>query len=187
LPAISSSFLYASRTAWGALATILNIPESLLGQTRAGKDRPTDCGTALTNWNFVLWRVWHGLLLIIHRAYSGVRSRIPFIDLVPARIREVLSIALMQYSVLISWILFRITDTQKMFEALRKSALFDGHLSIVNFGAGSLGMMSGLMIVMVFFCVHFWAYTSDGFTALFRQRQAAICGFRVRGVWNSAV
>jgi alginate O-acetyltransferase complex protein AlgI len=115
-----------------------------------------------TNWNFVLWGVWHGVLLIIHRAYSGVRSRIPFIDLVPVRIRKVLSIALMQYSVLISWILFRITDTQKMFEALRKFVLFDGHLSIVQFGAGSLGMMTSLMIVMVFFCVHFWSYTSDG-------------------------
>lgn len=118
------------------------------------------------SWNFVLWGAWHGLLLILHRLYRsrsgdvGLWDRLGF-----PRIGTILSTAAMQYCILLSWILFRINDFDKMLIALRKFLVPDFAVNISGVGLGALSMFSTLTILIAFCCLHTLSYRLRGLAA----------------------
>ena len=111
------------------------------------------------NWGFVIWGVWHGLLLAGHRLFmSGcVRFQV-MIDFWKTIWGKILAIVLTQAVVLVSWIPFRLpklVDTQIMLQRLfGKTAdpQFGLKIYIESLGltAGQIALlMAGLVIAML--------------------------------------
>lgn len=102
------------------------------------------------SWNFVLWGLLHGVILIAHRVYTeNVRPQ------ASSRWWTTLgSVVLMQYCVLVTWITFRITDFGDMTTALGKFVLFDFDFSLAGMGLGSLSFFSTLLIMLIFAVLH---------------------------------
>lgn len=115
------------------------------------------------SWNFVLWGLWHGSLLIGYRAYCQIRERIagPAPEL-PGFAGRIAATLLTQYFVLVSWIMFRVTDTDKMLIALRKFVLLDMNFSLSGIGAGALSIFSTILLLGAFVALHGWSYRHDG-------------------------
>jgi alginate O-acetyltransferase complex protein AlgI len=62
------------------------------------------------SWNFVLWGVLHGLLLIVHKVFQGFCRGWPLLERVlQSRPGMLLRLALTLFSVCIGWIFFRAT------------------------------------------------------------------------------
>src|SRR5262249_11368345 len=65
------------------------------------------------NWTFVLWGVFHGLLLIGHRFFQRVCKTRPWLDgLFQSAPGTALRVALTFLSVALGWVLFRATTFQ---------------------------------------------------------------------------
>ncbi|MEC9376070.1 MAG: MBOAT family O-acyltransferase [Pseudomonadota bacterium] len=98
------------------------------------------------SWNFLLWGFLHGAILIIHRWFSNRKGY----SVGPGLLAQVLSILMMQYCVLVTWIAFRITHFPDMLIAMRKFILFDFDFQITNIGVGSISFFTSILI-MIFF------------------------------------
>lgn len=83
-------------------------------------------------WNFVLWGVFHGLILIVHHAWSAAAS---------VRPPKWIAIAIMSQFTLIGWILFRANRTVALDHRLADDSLRQiGEL----FGAFGRGFQGGI-------------------------------------------
>jgi alginate O-acetyltransferase complex protein AlgI len=102
------------------------------------------------SWNFVLWGAFHGLLLVVHRAFTSLRR----VEPAPGVWRRIGSTLVMQYCVLLSWILFRVRDTHSMLTAVRKFVFFDFDLSLGNMGLGAMSVFSTTLLLLVFAILH---------------------------------
>jgi len=111
------------------------------------------------SWNFVVWGSWHGLLLIIHRVY---RDRLPSADRPSGPVRNLAALLCMQYCVLVSWIMFRVTDFSKMVVALRKFVFFDFDFALGAMGLARLSVFGTVCILLAFAAVHSFAYRNNG-------------------------
>ncbi len=98
------------------------------------------------SWNFLLWGFLHGAILVVHRLYTRGNTRKPSSN----PLITLLSVLLMQYCVLITWISFRLTDFDLMTEAMRKFILFDFEFSVAGIGLGSLSLFSSVLIMAAF-------------------------------------
>ena len=98
------------------------------------------------SWNFVLWGFLHGAILIIHRLFTKRRKGPPANGL----LWKIVSIALMQYCVLVTWISFRLTNFPDMLTAMRKFILFDFNFQFTNLGLGSLSFFTTIVLMMLF-------------------------------------
>ena len=84
------------------------------------------------SWNFVLWGAMHGVLLIIG-------NRMPRI--------------LFYYSLLLTWIAFRVHDFNTMFIAMRKFVVFDFDFSLAHRGLTGLYFITTVALIALFFAV----------------------------------
>ena len=73
------------------------------------------------SWNFVVWGIYHGLCLIVHRNFSQWRENTThlraFLD---SKAFNVLSILLTFHAVCIGWVFFRVTDIGAAFSMVKK-------------------------------------------------------------------
>ena len=106
------------------------------------------------SWNFVLWGLLHGLLIIGHRLLV---ERLPAL-----RVPRVLSVLLFQYLVLVTWICFRVTDFDKMGAALHKFVVFDFNLSVSSLGLGAMSVFSMLSTLGAFWVLHACSHRVGG-------------------------
>ncbi|GAB6164942.1 MBOAT family protein [Thermostilla marina] len=117
------------------------------------------------SWNFVLWGFLHGLALIVHRQWRAhVRPHLePYLAKKPiAGLYHLGSWAALQYWVLLTWLVFRVSDTSAMLTALRKFVLFDADFNVASLGLGALSVFSTLLFLFVFFLLHGWSERSGG-------------------------
>jgi alginate O-acetyltransferase complex protein AlgI len=103
-------------------------------------------------WNFVLWGGWHGLLLAAHRLARPLAA-LPAVQsharAWPARLA---AWAVMQYCVLVSWLLFRVTNSADLAVALRKFFVFEGGLRPTMPGGLHLSLLTATL--GLFWLVH---------------------------------
>ena len=110
------------------------------------------------SWNFVLWGALHGVALVVHRAWTELRP-----DRSPATgVRRVLSIAAMQYWVLLTWITFRVRDSHDMVIALRKFIIFDFNFSVASIGLGTVAVSTTTALIAAFLFLHIWSQWRGG-------------------------
>jgi len=103
------------------------------------------------SWNFVLWGLLHGTMLSVHRFWREWRGEAKTVG----RTAQFVSWIALQYCVLVTWIVFRVTDTQKMFIALRKFVLFDWNFHIFNLGLGENSFGFTIAVLTAFILLHY--------------------------------
>ena len=143
------------------------------------------------SWNYVLWGLMHGVFLIVHRAWGEWRQRgNPSYRPSQSWLAWFVSILLMQYCVLVSWIAFRVRDFDKLWVALRKFVVFDFDFHLANIGLGMLSFFSTLVLLAAFAAIHVTSHATGHLDrALGRARfvwAAAICfalGFVAVFLW----
>ena len=115
------------------------------------------------SWNFVLWGFLHGGALAVHRVYTGIR-RGGNADWAPSRAwpARLLSLLVMQYVVLVTWITFRLSDTAAMWTALRKFVVFDFDLALTSLGLGRTQVFSTVLILGAFAALHIYSQARGG-------------------------
>lgn len=122
-------------------------------------------------WNFVLWGVYHGLLLIAHRQFSTWReqqvSLKPYIE---SRGFKVFSMLLTFHCVCIGWVFFRVSDIGAIFSMVRKMVLLSPIMTRAE--AGNFMLLKPelpvsipiamLMVLVLLFCTPLigWARAS---------------------------
>jgi alginate O-acetyltransferase complex protein AlgI len=102
------------------------------------------------SWNFLVWGFLHGAILIIHRLYIKGRKSPGKSNIAT----QVLSVMLMQYCVLVTWISFRLTDFPDMLVAMRKFIVFDFDFRLAKLGLGSMSFFTSLIIMAMFILFH---------------------------------
>ena len=115
------------------------------------------------SWNFVLWGLAHGVYIVVHRLYSTVYSsyrRKMNPDYKPSDNAAYywLSVLLLQYSWLVVFPLFRITDPDATLIAFKKTVFFDFDFSFSGIGLGSLSFFSTLLLMAIFTCLTCFSY-----------------------------
>jgi len=76
------------------------------------------------SWNFVVWGIFHGLCLIVHRNFSEWRESTKFAaGFFKSKLFNVLSVLLTFHVVCIGWVFFRITDISSAFTMVKKMVL----------------------------------------------------------------
>ena len=88
------------------------------------------------SWNFVLWGAIHGVLLIGHRFIRGV---------------------VFAYCLLLTWIIFRVRDSDLLLIALRKFVVFDFNFHLGGSGITSLFAITAMLAVTLFAALHVWS------------------------------
>ena len=103
------------------------------------------------SWNFVLWGLLHGSLLVIHRLYTRMRKKAnPEWRAGNDWGTYLISLALMQYFVLLTWIPFRLTGFDAMQVTMRKFVVFDFNFDLTSIGLGNIAFFSTLSLMLIF-------------------------------------
>lgn len=107
-------------------------------------------------WNFVLWGLYHGIVLCVYRAIGAIRfaSQVRRTN----QLSEVLKIALFFVLTCYGWLLFRAPSSDKIISLTSTLILDFGN---INFGA-TKPMASALFGLIVFICIEVIEYVSNG-------------------------
>jgi len=111
------------------------------------------------SWNFLLWGLVHGMLLIGYRI-GNLGSKIE--NLKFASLSSWLSLFVFQYLVVLTWIIFRIKDPNQMLLALRKFILLDFDFDFTSLSVGTMQLFSNLILVLVFVFLHVYSFRVKG-------------------------
>lgn len=123
------------------------------------------------SWNFVLWGAMHGCILVLHRAFVSTRkSLFRGRTWYESRGWSMLSWIGMQYFILLTWVTFRLADTEDMFYVLKKLVFIDIGLSLKDIGLGSLSLFSTLALLLAFWALHTYAYYFGEFDKKLSQK-----------------
>ncbi len=107
------------------------------------------------SWSFVLWGGLHGAALIVYRGWEELSPRLGIKRRMKSkRPYRFAAWALMQGWILVTWIAFRVTDTDAMLLALRKFLVFDFNFSLASIGLGQVSLFSTVMILAGFLGLH---------------------------------
>lgn len=101
-------------------------------------------------WNFVIWGVYHGALLV---AYKWITNRFSLIK------SGIASIIITQYFIFLGWLIFRVGNFEHLLFAIKKFLWLD------FFSVGISGIMPfflenkfAILLIMVFFYLHALSY-----------------------------
>lgn len=77
------------------------------------------------SWNFVVWGVFHGLALIVHREFVAFKNKVQWLKkFVDSQLGMYLSMLLTFHAVCIGWVFFRVQHIGHAFTIVRKMVLF---------------------------------------------------------------
>jgi alginate O-acetyltransferase complex protein AlgI len=105
------------------------------------------------SWNFVVWGMLHGAYLVIHRLILNQFPVLNEIQFFKTRIGKIFSILFTQYLVFLTWIAFRVRDTNDMLYSMGKYVFLDfqiiNTLEFISINKFSITIM-GLFIILHF-------------------------------------
>jgi len=108
------------------------------------------------SWNFVLWGILHGTYLAIHKM---ILDKFPFFrnnSFFNKKIGKITAIFITQYLVFLTWIPFRVQETQVMWYSIQKYIFLDLQIqNTVNFI--DLHKLP-ISILAIFVCLHVLSY-----------------------------
>jgi D-alanyl-lipoteichoic acid acyltransferase DltB (MBOAT superfamily) len=84
------------------------------------------------SWNFVIWGLVHGLLLVAHRYFS----KLNLIEKLFTNFKTsstILSWVITQYLVFFTWLIFRIEDVDILFESMKTFIGIGGYFDFAEF------------------------------------------------------
>lgn len=111
------------------------------------------------SWNFVLWGFLHGIIQIVYHFLISIGV---FHRQARNMFTRLCSVLFWQYFVLVTWITFRMEDTQDMLIVLRKFICFEPKFGISGLGLGNYAFFSTLLILAAFWVLHAYSnYRED--------------------------
>ncbi|MDG1462086.1 MAG: MBOAT family O-acyltransferase, partial [Gammaproteobacteria bacterium] len=103
------------------------------------------------SWNFLIWGLLHGSILVAHRLYTGLRKKAnPEWRAGKGLFTYLISLLLMQYFVMLTWISFRLTDFDALQTAMHKFVVFDFDFDLTGIGLGNLAFFSSIALMAIF-------------------------------------
>ena len=103
------------------------------------------------DWNFLLWGVVHGMLLCLQRIF-GERF---YPGLSQSRIYKTLSFILTQYSIFLTWIIFRVSDVTVLRSSITTYLHFGANYDFHEFWTQlPAGKYTSLMLICLFWASH---------------------------------
>ncbi len=76
------------------------------------------------SWSFMIWGVYHGLALIVHREYTFLRDRVAFLkSFSETKLYGALSVLLTFHVVCIGWVFFRVENISHAFLIVKRMIL----------------------------------------------------------------
>ncbi|HLC96371.1 MAG TPA: MBOAT family O-acyltransferase [Candidatus Nanoarchaeia archaeon] len=105
------------------------------------------------SWNFVIWGGFHGILLAIHRFTAKI---VFFKERLNPYIGRIAAVLVTQYFVFLSWLIFRVRNTEYLLYSMRKYVVLDlrwSELSQYLFEYTWVFVLIGLFIY-----IHFLSY-----------------------------
>jgi alginate O-acetyltransferase complex protein AlgI len=73
------------------------------------------------SWNFVVWGIYHGLALIVHREFASIKAGSTALkDFVDSKFGTFLSMFITFQAVCIGWVFFRVTNISDAFLIVRR-------------------------------------------------------------------
>jgi len=140
------------------------------------------------SWNFVLWGLLHGLLLIAHRNISGKKWNIRFAETRP-RLHHLSALMVTQWFIFLTWLVFRVEETAMMLRSLKTFIFIDVRLDPIE-AFDSLPGLQWLMIILALgFCIVHCASTINGgrlkyaVARLPNIRWGLVMGLGIASIW----
>jgi len=107
-------------------------------------------------WNFILFGLLHGIYVAVE---TMIRKKFPVVAehrFFKSKIGKILSILGTQYLVFLTWIAFRVQDTNDMIYSMSKYVMLDFH--IIPFKDFIFTHKFPIMLMMIFVVLHFISY-----------------------------
>ncbi len=101
------------------------------------------------SWNFVAWGMLHAAYLAVHRLMINKFPRISNNVFFKSKIGKIISILVTQYLVFLTWIAFRVRDTDFMYYSIYKYIVLDFQITETVNVIASHKFSFGLMILFV--------------------------------------
>ena len=106
------------------------------------------------SWNFVLWGIFHGILLILHRLVSLWRPLISMSEKLP-KIYYLFSLIVTQWLIFLSWLIFRVEDNLMLFRSCKSYLFIDVRFDFIE----AFEILPGLQwlmisLVLIFILLH---------------------------------
>jgi alginate O-acetyltransferase complex protein AlgI len=138
------------------------------------------------SWNFVLWGLLHGLLLIGHRYFKMTKWNIYFKDKHRSS-HTIMAWGVTQYFIFMTWLVFRLEDTGMMWRSLKTFIGFDADWDFSS-AWEQLPEIKNLTIVIVamFIIGHTISGKIGGFKHWLGKQDAVVWGF-INGILLSAL
>jgi D-alanyl-lipoteichoic acid acyltransferase DltB (MBOAT superfamily) len=104
------------------------------------------------SWNFVLWGFMHGILLLCHRILISTSSIKKAFEIAP-RMSIFIGWVVTQYFVFMTWLVFRVEDTETMLRSLKTIVGFDAYWNIPEFFESLPDVKLMTMGLVIFFVI----------------------------------
>lgn len=112
------------------------------------------------SWNFVVWGLLHGMYLVVHKTLKNLFPNITIYPFFKSRTGKIMSILITQYLIFLTWIPFRVRDTQYMIYPLQKFVLIDFQFEHMR-NIISTNKIP-IMLMVMFLVLHFISYRKSG-------------------------
>jgi alginate O-acetyltransferase complex protein AlgI len=125
------------------------------------------------NWNFVVWGLYQGILLVIERIFKRKKEEefVRETDLQQVGRSQkkamfcgagIVTWFFAQYLVFLGWLIFRTGKWQDMVYCVRKYILFDFDFNISTFGLGAVNPFTAAFAILLFVILHSFSYRIGG-------------------------
>ena len=130
-------------------------------------------------WNFVLWGLIHGLMLIAHRLLKNVKPVVLFFDRLP-KLAGICGWATTQYFVFMTWLVFRVEDTGMLIRSLKTYVGIGAHWDRTEM-LESLPEIKYLtmLIALLFLVGHLISWKIGGLKKWISEQNALVWGLSV--------
>ena len=102
------------------------------------------------SWNFALWGLFHGLILVIHRLISTNNMSKIILKQFPISY-NLTSLIITQWLIFLSWLIFRIEDNSMLFRSIKSYLFMDVNFDYVE----AFEYLPGLQWLMIFLVIIF--------------------------------
>lgn len=110
------------------------------------------------SWNFVIWGLLHGIYLAVHKSLIDKFPNASGSRFFKSKIGTIFSILITQYFVFLTWIAFRVQNTDHMFYSIQKYVLLDFNISATT--EFIINHKFPFSILILFIILHLISYRS---------------------------
>ena len=101
------------------------------------------------SWNFVVWGIYHGLLLVVHREFTTWTNKMPALrKAIDSKAGNLMSMFITFQAVCIGWVFFRVTNIADCFSIVKRMMLLRPFKTAVEAQQGYLILSEKLPVIV---------------------------------------